>query len=364
MERWLKSEPLNLNFTPEQIDEENGIIHDIVMAQVGPAKGHGVWLEQEFIDRLVEYDLKHHNENGLKARFGHPAMSDTTMGKQMGYFKNFRVRGSQAVADLHLLKSADLSPSMPGMREWMLSMAQEAKDFVMSSIVFKAYTYYQYNPEDKERVKLELNRFEEPIAKYGGERVYVGFDEANGDRHKYTDIVESGAATEALFSQQFNQDKFAVRVVSFLQENADILSFIQANPHKIVEMCETLNIPIEMGTKKEKLSLRQRLEALLFAETEETEKTVEVVETETEVEETTDTPETEEMAQETVSDTQYDQVLAQMRELQQMNADLTAKIEALEAKPLAKPTSYEEETGTGDDGEAFICPTTAKAMGR
>ena len=358
MERWLKSQPLNLNFTPEQIDEENGIIRDVVMAQVGPAKGHGYWLEQGFIDRLVEYDQKHHGEKGLKARFGHPAMSDTTMGKQMGYFRNFRVREGDAVADLHLLESANLSPSNPGMREWMFSMAKEAADFVMSSIVFRTFSFYQYDPEDDQRVDLEVNDWGEPRTKFKKERVYVDFNESNGDRHLYTDLVEAGAATNALFSQQFNQDKFAVRVVSFLQENADILSFIQANPQKIVEMCETLNIPIEMGTKKEKLSLRQRLEALLFSETEETEVEVKTVETETEVKET------DEMAQEMVSDTQYDQVLAQMSELQKMNAALTAKIEALEAKPLTDPTTYEEEAGSGESGEEFLCPTTLKALGR
>ena len=362
MERWLKSEPFNLNFTPEQIDEENGIIRDVVMAQVGPAKGHGYWLEQGFIDRLVAYDQKHHSEKGLKARFGHPAMSDTTMGKQMGYFKNFRVREGDAIADLHLLESANLSPSNPGMRQWMLSMAQEAADFVMSSIVFRTFSFYQYDPEDGQRVDLEIDRYGDPRTKFNNERVYVDFNEENGDRHLYTDLVEAGAATNALFSQQFNQDKFAVRVVSFLQENPDILSFIQANPQKIVEMCETLNIPIEMNTKKEKMGLWRQLGQLLF--TEETEVADETEVEETTIEESVETPEEDVVAEETVSETQYNELAEQMRELQEMIAQLQAQIEALETKPLAAPTSYEEETSTGDENEAFMCPTTLKAMGR
>lgn len=358
MERWLKSEPFNLNFSPEQIDEENGIIRDVVMAQVGPAKGHGYWLEQGFIDRLVAYDQKHYSENGLKARFGHPAMSDTSMGKQMGYFKNFRVRGGDAIADLHLLESANLSPSQPGMRKWMLSMAKEATDFVMSSIVFRTFSFYQYDPEDGQRVDLEVDRWGDPRTKFKNERVYVDFNEENGDRHLYTDLVEAGAATNALFGQQFNQDKFAVRVVSFLQENADILSFIQANPQKIIEMCETLNIPIEMDKKKEKMGLWRQLGQLIF--TEETETT----ETEEKPEATADTPESDVIEEETVALSVVEELREELRSSNELVGQLQAQVEELQKKPLVEPTSYEEETGTGEDSDAYLCPTTLKAMGR
>src|SRR6056297_1264539 len=102
--RWLKSQPVILSFEEGQIDADNGIITDVVMCQAGPAKGHGWHLEESFVEQLVAYDQKHYSEgNGLKARFGHPALSDTTMGSQMGYFKNYRFQDGKAIADLHLL---------------------------------------------------------------------------------------------------------------------------------------------------------------------------------------------------------------------------------------------------------------------
>jgi len=262
MERWLKSEPLPLlqEVSTCEINADEGMIPNVIMAQAGPAKGHGVHLEQEMIARLVEYDQKHFSETGLKARFGHPSLSDTTMGRQMGYFRNFRLDGDKAVADLYLLDSADLSPTQPGMKAWMLKMSYEAPDFVMSSIVFAPSGYYQYDPETGERVDLGG----EPQAKYDNERIFVDFNEEKGARHYYTDIVEAGAATERLYSQQFNRDKFAVRTVAWLQENPDILHFIQANPHKIVEMCERLNI--QLPVMDEKKNLWNRLGTLLFGE--------------------------------------------------------------------------------------------------
>ena len=229
-QRWFKSEPLALTIDRENIDRDAGIIRNVIMAQAGPAKGHGVWLEESFIDQLVAYDQKHFSTNGLKARFGHPAMSDTTMGTQMGYFRNFRKEGTAAVADLHLLEAADKSPSKPGMREWMLSMAEEATDFVMSSIVFNPSGGYQYSPETGERVDFEGN-----TPPFERERVFVDFDATKGAAHYYTDLVESGAATDKLFSTQFNRDKFAVRVVEFLEENDDVLQFIRSNFERIIQ---------------------------------------------------------------------------------------------------------------------------------
>ena len=204
--RWFKSRPLPTKFTAEQIDEKNGILRDVVMCQAGPAKGHGVHLEPEFIAGIVAYDVENFSETGIKARFGHPAMSDTTMGKQMGVFKNFRQRGDQAIADLHLLDSANISPSNPGMKDWMLSMAKENPEFVMSSIVFRGSGHYQRD-EKGEKYQIwywkELKTEEgDVVYKYVREKeefgdIYVEFDpKSESAGHFYTDIVEAGAARD------------------------------------------------------------------------------------------------------------------------------------------------------------------------
>lgn len=235
-QKWFKSKPVSPGIEADQVDREAGIIRDVVMAQAGEAKGHGFSVEHSFIEELVSYDRRHFAKTGLKARFGHPAMSDTTMGKQMGIFRNFRLREDQAIADLHLLDAADLSPTAPNMREWMLAMAEERPDFVMSSIVFRVGKYYQYDDEGK-KVFISSNSWGYPEKQWDDREVYATLKD-----HFYTDLVEAGAITDHLFSQQFNRDKFAVQAVEFVQDNPDLLAFLREHPEKLVEFATQLNI--------------------------------------------------------------------------------------------------------------------------
>ena len=245
--RRFKSAPLTLkpanDATPLSIDTENGIIRNVVMAQAGPAKGHGVHLEQSFIDALVAYDQKYFGESGLKARFDHPALCDGTMGTQLGKFTNFRVVEDKAVADLTLLDAANKSPKHPQMKAWVMEMAAESPDFIMSSIVFAAGGTYQYDA-DGEKVQVWKKD------KDGKVNHMNEYDETKGnlfielDRHFYTDLVEAGAATDSLFSEQFNEDKFGVQAVEFFEENSEMLTFLQSNPTKIVEFLKKVNIKL------------------------------------------------------------------------------------------------------------------------
>jgi len=229
--RWLKSQPAAPAFT--KIDRENGVLHDVVMCQVGEAKGHDVNLEQSFIDDLVAYANENHQKNGLKARLGHPSMSNQTMGTQLGSFNNFRVSGNQAVADLTLLDAASKSPN-GDLKEWVLSMAEEDPNFIMSSIVFKASEYYRYDADGK-----LFNDSQEEYYNLTSEK-YVKLDSLMN-----CDLVEQGAATESLFSAQFNKDKFAVQVNEFLNENPKIDTFIKENPAKIVTLFKQRGIEFE-----------------------------------------------------------------------------------------------------------------------
>lgn len=245
---WTKSEPLVLNFTESAIDAQAGVIKDVILCQAGPAKGHGVHLEESFIEGLVDYSNKHYATGvGLKARFGHPSMSDSTMGSQMGYFKNIRKDDDKVRGDLHLLNSAELSPKAPQMRSWMLSMASEAEEFVMSSIVFMPSGHYQYDPEDGSRVEIETSSWGDPIPKYRNERVFVDFDESKGGRLLYCDLVEAGAATNSLFSEKMNPNMFAVRAARFVRDNEDIHAFLKANPQKLVDFAKGVGIDVYLG---------------------------------------------------------------------------------------------------------------------
>jgi hypothetical protein len=368
---WFKTAPVKIDFS--KVDKDAGIIYDVVMAQAGPAKGHGVHLEASFITDLVDYDNKHHQKTGIKARFGHPSLSDTTMGTQLGYFKNFRSAEGKALADLHLLESAEISPTQPGMRSWMLSMAEEASDFVMSSIVFTPSDYYQYNPEDG-----EPHYFGHPSdAKWPEEKIFVNFNILQGAQHFYTDIVEAGAATEALYGLKFNKDKFAVRLIEWLRENPDILTFIQSHPLKILEMCEKLNINLNMDTTHEKKpqSLKEKVLALFSSEEATTaiDQTEELAADVVPVEEPTDEVSADTPAEDPQAQIDYaeqitqlsgliTQLTDQVTQLTEQNATLLQRIEELEETPAATPAAVVEKDADSKTAR-YMCPTTKAAMG-
>lgn len=266
--RWLKSRPLPLEFASDRIDRENGILYDVVMAEEGEAKGHGVFLEAEFIEDLVAYDQRHYSKRGLKNRFDHPNGCDTTMGAQMGYFRNFRTRkkGSkmQAIADLHLLAASDLSPTKPNMREWMLQMAEEAPDFVMQSIAFKPGRYYQ---RDKSGEKKYIWEYTKEKSADGSEydtwiasdpsmgKIFVEFGKKG--EHYYTDTVEAGAATDALFSTEANPQLFVSKALSWLDEHPELKDFARQHPDKVQQFLLSLGIQPEPQKPQLTMSLRE-----------------------------------------------------------------------------------------------------------
>lgn len=205
----LRSQPILLEFAKANIDAENGILRDVVMVEEGDASGHGVALEAEFISDLVAYDRRVFGDAGVRAKFGH-VFGSSAMGSQLGYFRNVRKREKngkmQAIADLHLLKSADKSPTRPGMYTYVLEMAQEAPDFIMASIEFRAGRYYQRKANGHKKYIWEYAEFKE-----NGEPrwdSWIGKDKALGKvfvefgpkgEHYFTALVDDGAATENLF---------------------------------------------------------------------------------------------------------------------------------------------------------------------
>jgi hypothetical protein len=259
--RWFKSGRVDFAST-SKIDAEAGILYGVIMCQVGEAKGHGLHLEQEFIEAGIAYAQKHHAKLGMKARFGHPGMSNETLGTEMGRFKNFRVDGDKMVADLHLFESANLSPTNPGMRDWMLSMAQEDPQAIMCSIVFSIAQFYQRSKKgEKYTIKRVSDGWEswweseDKQHQYDPKgKIYVSLKEL-----MFCDIVDEGAATDRLFSAQFNSDKFSVIATEFLNEYPQIDSFIQENPEKLISfLAQRFNI----NMKQEKAGLIDQIIAV------------------------------------------------------------------------------------------------------
>lgn len=245
--RWLRSQPTSGHYAIECIDAEAGVLFGVVMVEEGPAQGHGVSIEAEFINDIVAYDQRVFGQRGVKARFGHPSASSETMGTQLGVFKNIRKQKSdgkmQAIGDLHLLSASEDSPTHPGMRSWLLKMASEQPDFLMSSIVFQAERRYQRKPNGHKKYVTD----EDEVSTELGD-VFVEFGDTGV--HLYTDLVEQGAATNSLFGKAINPHLFVAQADQFLAENPAIKTFIISHPEKVTAFFASIGIHLSQPQTK------------------------------------------------------------------------------------------------------------------
>ncbi len=225
-QRWFKTDPA-YGQSALTVDAKTGIIPDVSVCSVGEAKGHGVQLEQSFVDDVVR--LGNEFPLGIKCRFGHPSMSTESLGTYLGRFKNFRTIEGKAIADLHL---DEISRKAPGgdLYGWLTGMVEKNPDMLGPSIVFEPGDSYQYDDD--------------------GNKVSVGYDEYGyivGESVDFnkpifasivqlyaSDIVDDPAANEdGMFkSSRFNADKFAVQVSEFLDMHPQVWNFIEKHPEK------------------------------------------------------------------------------------------------------------------------------------
>jgi hypothetical protein len=112
---------------PESVDVEKRILRNVILAQVGEAKGHGVFVEQKFIEAIAAQSPT----EGVLSNFGH---NWDNMGLQFGRVKNVHVEGNQTKGDLHIYANADNSPRFPNMGTWLMNQATEDPASVMLSI--------------------------------------------------------------------------------------------------------------------------------------------------------------------------------------------------------------------------------------
>lgn len=198
-----------------QVDRASGVIRDLVMCRVGEARGHGVHLEQEFIDELVR--LANAYPQGLKARFGHPAMCSDALGTEMGRLSNWRVVGETAIADLSFLAASTVSPTHGNMQEWVMTMAEEDPASVGFSIVFTPKQTCYYYDDDGNRVNVNYD----PHGMPGDHKYYVGIQQIHG-----SDLVDEPAATDGMFSTNLQ----AETVTRFLDEHPEIFETLASKP--------------------------------------------------------------------------------------------------------------------------------------
>lgn len=216
------------------VDFKNKVIKNVVLCQVGEAKGHGVSVEQRFMDTVVESGSTF--EKGLKMRFGHPSMCEETFGSFVGNAKNLTSHTGEARGDIHLSDVASDSPKFDkDPVEYLLKMAKDHPDQIMLSVVTYGGYYYQYDKDDEE-YKIEFDEYGYPTNLNSKETVFYAPEHCDA-----VDFVEAGALTDSLFSQiglQFNQDFIGPKAIQFLDENPLFDRVLRNNPEKAIALLE------------------------------------------------------------------------------------------------------------------------------
>ncbi len=116
----------------QPVDLAAGIIYGVSIAQAVEAAGHRLVFDHHSLNQLV--NLGNASIKGIKARFAHPSFTQDGLGSYLGRFRNFRLEGEKALADLHLSRAAAHSPA-GDLRAYILSLAQEDPESFGVSIV-------------------------------------------------------------------------------------------------------------------------------------------------------------------------------------------------------------------------------------
>jgi hypothetical protein len=207
MHRYFSTPPI-FSAPVTSIDRERGIIQGVTICQVGPARGHGGFIDKTFLLQIVEDAST--KSAGIKARFGHPNMCSQALGTYLGRFKNYSYSGDQVKADLHLDETSKNTPN-GDLFSYVLDMAGKNPDMFGASIAFEiAESVFLEEESEGKKVKIEYFRLKELRA---------------------TDIVDEAAATDGLFSA----NTFPGIATQFLDENPQILDLILSKPDSITE---------------------------------------------------------------------------------------------------------------------------------
>ena len=63
---------------PSRVDRDARVIRGYAMLTAGEAEGHGLWIDDVFLDQVVQ--ISQAKSRGIKARFAHPSLSGDGLG--------------------------------------------------------------------------------------------------------------------------------------------------------------------------------------------------------------------------------------------------------------------------------------------
>ena len=232
---------LSANYSaPDRVDGD--VIYGVSICTAGEALGHGVHLDESFIQEAFEQasELK----LGLKARFGHPSMCNEALGTTVGRLKNFRISkdGRQFYGDMHFGEYANEE-----YKKHILGLAKEDPEAFGTSIVFAIGGYYRKDGEGRD-VDVSMAAGYEEYEAYEGdpdelsEELYVRCGQMYG-----CDFVDEPAANPGGL---FSNGSPAAEMHEFFQSHPEVRELLESNKN-VVDIIETYGVQIKQFLSKE-----------------------------------------------------------------------------------------------------------------
>jgi len=199
---------------------ENNVIPGVSIISEGEALGHGLVIDGETVDQVVEFGQA--SKRGIKARFGHPNMSETALGTYIGRFKNFEKDGDRARADLFISDTSFDTPN-GNLGEYVLKMAKDEPEAFGTSIVFDLIREAQLDEDGKQK------RDEDDFPLHDLARVEklhgadVVDEPATGDEffEQFSSSVQPSAKMTAFLDEFMKVENWETKALSFLDKYVD-----------------------------------------------------------------------------------------------------------------------------------------------
>lgn len=312
---------------PQSVDKTKGVIYGAKIIEIGEAKGHGLFIDSEFIERVTE--LGNEFSQGVKARFGHPNMCSTALGTFLGRWKGLYRDNDTIRGNLFLSNTAKETPH-GDLHQYVLNLAEDEPDMFGVSIDFTRDMLAEEDAGMDEDTGLQIARIK---------------------KLRSADAVDSPAATDGLFSR-FSGETVAGQITRFLDENPDVWDALSDAP-EIVESLARYGNKVDEFMDRYRSYRKQSKEAEMSTdETTVAEPTEEVVE---ELEATATTE-----SEESLTETEETEEENATEEAESLEAEET---EETPAEPAATELSRDDFLRITDQFGAEIAAQTVRDGG-
>jgi hypothetical protein len=201
-----------------QVDRDSGTMSGVALISVGAALGHGLFVDQDSIDGIMEIL----EDERLPAYITHRgALFEDRLTREIGMFDNFRIEGDRLLADFQAFDSFREDDSRKFNR--LFEMAEKMPERFGLSIVFTADSVWA-TPEG------DVDTLEKP------EDAIFEFPSIRVEEVSSADFVDSPAANErGLFSKidnvksiKMTKAQLSEQVDALLSEKAEAATHIEA----------------------------------------------------------------------------------------------------------------------------------------